>query len=556
MPRGRLIAAIAVGFAASASVAQQEFYVATTGDDANPGTLALPWRTIQHAAETLPPNSVVLVRGGVYNERVTLGVSGTGPDERIEFRAYAGESPVIDGTGLGVPDEPNGLILIVDHDWITLDGFELRQYSTATRWRVPVGIHVTGHASHITIRNTTVHHIETNYQGQDGGDAHGIAFYGNDPTDPIDSITIEGCELRDLKLGSSEALVFNGNVTNFIARDNRIHDCNNIAIDAIGFEGTSPYESTDQARAGLIERNLIWNIDSFGNPAYGNDRSAGGIYVDGGRDVIIDRNTVHHANIGIEIASEHAGKATSGITVTSNTVHHCHYTGIAIGGYDEQRGRTEDCVIANNTLYHNDTDETSTGELLVQFDPRRVVIRNNILAAGPQNLLLSNPFSQMLDVVLDDNCFSAPGGPDNAEFLWRDTPYTGWDAYRAGTGNDPASRFADPHFVTEGGSPDLHLREASPCRDGGAADAVPATSVFDTDGEPRVQGVRVDQGSDEFTDPDCTADFNGDGEVNTIDVLAFLNAWAAGDPTADCDGSGSINTIDVLCFLNVWNAGC
>jgi hypothetical protein len=56
--------------------------------------------------------------------------------------------------------------------------------------------------------------------------------------------------------------------------------------------------------------------------------------------------------------------------------------------------------------------------------------------------------------------------------------------------------------------------------------------------------------------PDCVADFNGDGQVNTQDVLAFLNAWTAGDPRADCTGDGTINTQDVLCFLNAWTAGC
>ncbi len=54
----------------------------------------------------------------------------------------------------------------------------------------------------------------------------------------------------------------------------------------------------------------------------------------------------------------------------------------------------------------------------------------------------------------------------------------------------------------------------------------------------------------------CIADFNGDGVVDTRDVLAFLNAWAYRDPSADCDGNGVIDTRDVLCFLNAWNAGC
>ena len=56
--------------------------------------------------------------------------------------------------------------------------------------------------------------------------------------------------------------------------------------------------------------------------------------------------------------------------------------------------------------------------------------------------------------------------------------------------------------------------------------------------------------------PSCGADFNGDGLVDTRDVLAFLNAWAAGDSSADIDGNGVIDTRDVLAFLNVWTAGC
>ncbi|HZW09747.1 MAG TPA: S8 family serine peptidase [Phycisphaerales bacterium] len=54
----------------------------------------------------------------------------------------------------------------------------------------------------------------------------------------------------------------------------------------------------------------------------------------------------------------------------------------------------------------------------------------------------------------------------------------------------------------------------------------------------------------------CVADFNGDGTVDTQDVLSFLNAWNADDGSADVNGDGTINTQDVLSFLNLWNAGC
>jgi hypothetical protein len=61
-----------------------------------------------------------------------------------------------------------------------------------------------------------------------------------------------------------------------------------------------------------------------------------------------------------------------------------------------------------------------------------------------------------------------------------------------------------------------------------------------------------------YSDPalGCTADFNADGQVNTLDVLAFLNAWAAREASADFNADGAINTLDVLAFLNAWSAGC
>ncbi|MFG0260752.1 MAG: GC-type dockerin domain-anchored protein [Phycisphaerales bacterium JB041] len=58
-----------------------------------------------------------------------------------------------------------------------------------------------------------------------------------------------------------------------------------------------------------------------------------------------------------------------------------------------------------------------------------------------------------------------------------------------------------------------------------------------------------------FAEP-CVGDFNGDGTVNTLDVLAFLNAWTAGEGSADINDDGTVNTLDVLAFLNFWAAGC
>ncbi|MDQ7012323.1 MAG: GC-type dockerin domain-anchored protein [Planctomycetota bacterium] len=54
----------------------------------------------------------------------------------------------------------------------------------------------------------------------------------------------------------------------------------------------------------------------------------------------------------------------------------------------------------------------------------------------------------------------------------------------------------------------------------------------------------------------CDADINGDGVVDTRDVIAFLTLWAAGDSDADFNSDGVVDSRDFIAFLNAWNAGC
>src|SRR3989344_9120359 len=68
-------------------------YVATTGNDANPGTQNQPWRTIQKAADSVVPGNVVCVRGGTY-AGVTITRSGT-ETAPITFRVAAGEGVTV-----------------------------------------------------------------------------------------------------------------------------------------------------------------------------------------------------------------------------------------------------------------------------------------------------------------------------------------------------------------------------------------------------------------------------------------------------------------------------
>jgi autotransporter-associated beta strand protein len=51
------------------------------------------------------------------------------------------------------------------------------------------------------------------------------------------------------------------------------------------------------------------------------------------------------------------------------------------------------------------------------------------------------------------------------------------------------------------------------------------------------------------------ADQNLDGQVSTLDFLAYLNLWASGDSGADANGDGSVNVLDFLFWLNAFNDG-
>lgn len=72
------------------------FYVSTNGADGNPGTLALPLRTIQSAASRVQPGDTVFIRGGTYRESVVPVRSGLS-EKPITFTLFEKEPVVISG---------------------------------------------------------------------------------------------------------------------------------------------------------------------------------------------------------------------------------------------------------------------------------------------------------------------------------------------------------------------------------------------------------------------------------------------------------------------------
>jgi hypothetical protein len=462
------------------SVSAGVYYVATNGSNSNPGTLALPWQTIQHAANKLHPGDTVYVRGGIYKEAVTVNVTGSNEvDGRITFVNYPGEVPIVDGTGLAPPADGSytGLFYLNNCNCITIDGFELCNYGTASIVPTPAGIFISGSSSYILIKDCNIRNITSTGGGPaNSGNAFALGVYGTSAT-PCTGIVISHNSIHNCKTGSSETVSLNGNVTNFQVIDNLIYDNNNIGLDFIGFEGVCPDPAQDQARGGICEGNTIWNTSSQGNQAYPEgDYSADGFYVDGGTDITIEGNISYNNDIGVELASENAGKATSLITLRNNMVYSNRTGGLFMGGYSaEGTGGTEGCTIVNNTFWNNDTLQWGNGEMQLRWRTSGCVIRQNILFAGAVNTLVTIPVAAANNVnnTFNDNVYYSAAGSGGAQWIWNNVGLTGFAAWKATSRQDAQSIFANPQFISTGANPDLDLQSSSPAIPLGAGSDVP-----------------------------------------------------------------------------------
>ncbi len=468
------------------------------GSTISVGDSGYDYTTIKEAINAAYAGDTILVheKSQPYFELIRFIRSGNENDGYITLMAYPGEHPVLDATGVSTgTDWIVGIVKIINKSYIRLEGFEMRNMITSDTDKFPAGIWVRGNSHHIEIKNNNIHHIEHNHR--DGG-AHGIAVYGTNTTVSIHDILIDGNEVHHCKLAWSESIVLNGNVENFVVSNNIVHDNNNIAFDFIGFEGTCSDVTLDQARNGLVTGNIAYNIDSRSNPSYDGDGSADGIYVDGGKDIIIEKNIVFNCNIGVELASEHSNGFTSGVILRNNLIRNNHAIGIAIGGYDAQRGKTLNCTIVNNTLYHNRSDDFDWGgEIYIQYYCENNIIKNNIVYSKSNIPLISYSNTTGKDFHIDYNDYYSSG---TKRWVWEGNEYSNFNAYKNNSKNDSNSFYADP-LLEDVENNDPALLENSPAVNSGVTLSPDIIGNEDFFGNPRIVGDTVDIGAVEYNNP-------------------------------------------------------
>ena len=333
-------------------------------DETGDGSEDAPFATPAYVASRVGPGTEVIVHEGSYGQFSIEGNASGTESEPVVFRAAEGERVVIESIPGNADEEEDSIgIHLINVDNIKLDGFEVTggthgiyYESLPERGENPL--------ENITISNCKVHGIRG---------THGICVYAENDLAPVKNLTMEGCEVCDCECFDSESTVFNGNIDGFTIKDNVIHDNNNIGIDMIGFEGTAMHEGNgsdnpydaDYVRNGECCGNIVYNISSEGNEAYLEDGEydlcADGIYVDGGQDIKIYDNFIFNCDIGVEIATEHSPDdnelfMVSGIEVHDNVIAGCESGyGMCFGGYDADRGFTENCSFHNNTFIDTET---------------------------------------------------------------------------------------------------------------------------------------------------------------------------------------------------------
>ncbi len=260
-----------------------EFFVSTTGNNANSGSSDSPWQTLQYAAGEVGPGDRVVVRPGNYTG-FNLTTSGF-PNSPIEFFAELGvminnENPVTNRDGINLENA----------SWIVIDGFSVDGMDRAGVRSV--GVDEDEFAEHVTVRNVTA--TNNGYWGIFTGFVDDLLIENNKTSG---SIIEHGIYVSN----SADRPIIRHNES-YNNRGNGIHMNGDASLGGDGIISDA-----------LVSGNVIHNNGLGGGS---------GINMDGVQNSRIENNLVfnNHAS-GISLYQIDGGGGASGNVVINNTVH-------------------------------------------------------------------------------------------------------------------------------------------------------------------------------------------------------------------------------------------
>lgn len=216
-------------------------YVAPNGSDANPGSYAEPFATLEAAMNAMNPGDLLYARGGLYRSAGTgRGLSqkkGT-VDKWFTVLNYPGETPVFDGEWYG--DATIGMLFDSCAYW-HIEGLEFRNYTQDA-------VYLRNGCDHFEIVNMKLHDVTSLVHGASAYD--GIVVIGST------NVLIEGCEIwnigyaRDLGSMLDHGVYVSTGSSNVTVRGCYFHEIPS---------GSGVQFNHEPVHDGLVENNLFVN---------------------------------------------------------------------------------------------------------------------------------------------------------------------------------------------------------------------------------------------------------------------------------------------------------
>ena len=485
------------------------YYISPVGNNANSGTSTIsPWKTIQYALNQANDGDILHVMAGTYTGKLTWNDGGVAGNY-ITLQNYNSDVVILEGSTIG---NNQSLMYIENKNYIKIDGLKFTGHNGSYQ---PI-INLYGSCSNIEITNCEFYGtdcdesyailcegsgdnilIQNNYMHDlMGFNAAGILFVGSHVVTPFSNITVSDNHLQTVEPAPSEGIALNGNINGFLISNNLLEDINNIGIVMIGGEDwVNTNDAVNFARNGVCKGNTVIDANSIYGGGY-----AAGVYVDGGKDIIVENNTITGSDVGLEIGCENQGFIAEYITVRNNIIYKNEKAGLGFGGYDfPSTGMVQNCTFTGNTVYDNDLFNTGFGQLWVQY-ALNCIVKNNIFYTSTNAWMVN---AETTDLTFNNsynyNLFYFPAGASVAKFFFDNNYIVGFENFRSATGEDNESIFTDPLMV-DILAPDFHLLPGSPCINAGDPtydDGPFDITDLDMDGEIRVANFIVDIGSDE-----------------------------------------------------------
>lgn len=483
-----LAAALMTGLTTT-SIFAATYYVATTGSDSNPGTLAAPFKTIQKGIDVLKAGDTCYVRGGTYNEGLVLKQSGTS-SAPITIRNYNGETVTVNSGNVQAVRTGGR------RHYNTIDGLRFisrkvtysngKQYSLDFEDGVWDGFtDKNGGNNGFILRNCYIEgsvHFYGHYNLMENCEVNGRSEWSDGIFESF-AASHHNTYRKNKIYGFTNRGIWSMQYTDSVTIENNvIHDTGNMGIDCDG-AGHPVYNSVvrgniiynvggrgiemENAFNSITKNNVIYNSAKWGinyiNYGYGPDFNSDDEYRDDNTNALIRNNLIYNtAEAGIIL------NASPGVKIYNNTIYKNYptkgyFAGIALCAYG--------------------------GFPCINTD-----IQNNIIAESDAYAVwVEGPSLQLKGLIMKNNLYYHTTKTKTHYFKGIGS-YT-LAEYKTASGIEQNSLFANPRF-TDVARSNFRLTDASPAKDAGAA--LPAV-VTDLEGVARPQGGKYDIGAYEIS---------------------------------------------------------